>query len=75
MTEWFQTTFKLQSRKRGCYLVTDEVVQGIGEALKTFKVGLCHIFLLHTSAGLTLNENCEQSVRRDMEKVMSKLVP
>jgi secondary thiamine-phosphate synthase enzyme len=50
-------------------------LSAIGEDLKKFRVGLCNIFLLHTSAGLCINENCDPTVRKDMEKVLSKLVP
>jgi len=65
-TEWFQKSFQLKGRKRGCYLITDEILSNIQKELSGFQVGLCNIFLVHTSAGLTLNENCDPSVRRDM---------
>ena len=72
---WFQRTFKLKSRKRGCYLITDEILAPIHEALSTFKMGLCNIFLHHTSAGLALCENYDPTVQKDMENVFNKLVP
>lgn len=74
-TEWYQKTIQLKSRKRGCYLITEEILSMIGEELKKFQVGMCNIFLLHTSAGLTINENCDPTVRKDMERILSKLVP
>lgn len=75
MSEWFQKTIKLKSRKRGCYLITDEILSQIGGDLKTFRVGLCNMFLLHTSAGISINENCDPTVRKDMETILNKLVP
>lgn len=75
MSEWFQKSITLKSRKRGCYLITDEIVNSINEDLKKFKIGICNIFIMHTSAGLCINENCDQTVRKDMEKVLNRLVP
>ncbi|KAG9389673.1 Uncharacterized protein family UPF0047 [Carpediemonas membranifera] len=62
---WFQKTISLKSRPRGFHLVSDEIVQKLPE-IRKFKVGLCHLFIQHTSAGLTLNENADPSVRSDM---------
>lgn len=52
---WAQQSFTLKAQGQGCHLVTDEVLKEIGPNLKQFKVGMCNIFLLHSSAGLTLN--------------------
>ena len=65
-SHWAQKTFKLKSRKRGCYLITDEILTPIQEELKAFKMGLCNIFLHHTSAGLALCENYDPTVQKDM---------
>lgn len=65
-SHWAQKTFKLKSRKRGCYLITDEILAPIQEELKAFKMGLCNIFLHHTSAGLALCENYDPTVQKDM---------
>lgn len=51
---WFQKTFSLKSRSQGCYLITDEVLSQIGSDLKKFDVGMCNVFMPHTSAGLAL---------------------
>lgn len=75
MTEWYQKTITLKSRKRGCYLITDEVVGSIFEDLKKYKIGMCNMFILHTSAGLSINENCDPTVRKDMETVLNRLIP
>ncbi len=74
-SSWFQKTFSLKSRKRGCYLITDEVISPIAAELKTFKMGLCNVFLPHTSAGLALSENYDPTVQKDMETAFNRLVP
>ncbi|KAK9486153.1 hypothetical protein V1527DRAFT_407254 [Lipomyces starkeyi] len=71
---WSQKTFSLQSRSRGCYLVTDEVVQSLPE-IKDFKIGLLNLFMQHTSAALTLNENWDSDVRLDMTDALEKIAP
>ena len=72
---WFQKTFKLKPRKKGCYLITDEVIQPVREELKTIKVGLCNVFLPHTSAGIALCENYDPTVQKDMEVSFNRIVP
>lgn len=54
MNLWSQKSFKLKSRKKGCYLVTDEIIYPIAEELKNYSIGMCNVFLKHTSAGLAL---------------------
>lgn len=54
---WSQKQFTLPSRSRGSYLITDLVLKELGPELRTYKVGLLHLFVQHTSCGLTLNEN------------------
>lgn len=67
-----QKEFQLRARTRGCHLVTDEVVRGLG-ALP--EVGVLHLLLKHTSAGLCLNENWDADVRHDMNVIFNHLVP
>jgi secondary thiamine-phosphate synthase enzyme len=67
-----QTTITLPSRSRGFHLITREVLHGAGELPET---GLMHVLVQHTSAGLTLNENADPSVREDFEAFMNDLVP
>ena len=67
-----QKEFQLRARTRGCHLVTDEVVRGLG-ALPD--VGVLHLLLKHTSAGLCLNENWDADVRHDMNEIFNHLVP
>ncbi|EOC3069924.1 YjbQ family protein [Cronobacter malonaticus] len=71
---WFQQTLTLKSRPRGFHLITDEIVSQL-PALSQVQTGLLHLLLQHTSASLTLNENCDPSVRRDMERYLQTAVP
>lgn len=71
--QWLQKEVILRARDRGCHIVTDEVLTGIQE-LNQIKMGLCHVFIHHTSAALSVNENSDPSVRRDMEMAMNRIV-
>jgi secondary thiamine-phosphate synthase enzyme len=71
---WAQRRITLEPRPRGFHLVTGEVVAALPE-LRELRVGLAHLFLLHTSASLTLNENASPDVRRDFEAWFSDAVP
>lgn len=71
---WFQQTLTLRARPRGFHLVTEEILENI-EGLSRVSVGLLHLLLQHTSASLTLNENCDASVRRDMERHFLQAAP
>ena len=71
---WIQKTISLPASPRGFHLVTREVVSGIPEIAK-LQTGILHVFILHTSASLTLNENADPDVRIDMEMAANHLVP
>ncbi|KAK3074819.1 hypothetical protein LTR53_002414 [Teratosphaeriaceae sp. CCFEE 6253] len=71
---WTQKQFTLASRSRGSHLITDEVVKHLPE-LKSYKVGLLHLFIQHTSCGLSLNENYDTDVRADMSDALDRLAP
>jgi secondary thiamine-phosphate synthase enzyme len=71
---WLQKTLTLSPRARGFHLVTREIMEQLPE-LGDFHVGLAHFFLLHTSASLTINENADPDVRRDMERQFQVLIP
>ena len=71
---WTQKTIELQPRTRGFHLITSEIEEKIPELAK-FHVGLCHIFVHHTSASLTVNENADPSVRKDFEAFFRQSVP
>ena len=67
-----QFEFYLKEKKRGFHLITDEILSNID--ISDIKCGTLHLFLKHTSAGLTLNENCDPSVRDDMESFFNDTV-
>jgi secondary thiamine-phosphate synthase enzyme len=67
-----QKTFTLPSMPRGYHLITRHVLGAIGDLPDT---GLMHVLIQHTSAGLTLNENADPSVRDDFESFMNHLIP
>jgi secondary thiamine-phosphate synthase enzyme len=71
---WVQRELRLRPRPRGFHLVTDEVLAGMPE-LREVRAGLAHLFLRHTSASLTLNENASPDVRRDFASWFDEAVP
>jgi len=71
---WIQTNFNLRPQPRGFHLVTDEIVASLPDLAK-FEVGLLHLFLQHTSASLTINENADPAVRADFERWVRQAVP
>ena len=72
--KWLQKELTLQPRRRGFHLVTREIVDAIPE-LQSFSTGMAQVFILHTSASLTLNENADPDVRTDMESHINVMVP
>jgi secondary thiamine-phosphate synthase enzyme len=71
---WAQREIRLQARPRGFHLVTGEVEAALPE-LRDLRVGLAHLFIRHTSASLTLNENASPDVRRDFDAWFDRAVP
>ena len=71
---WQQCLLTLKPRSRGFHLVTDELVAKL-PMLADYRIGMAHLLLQHTSASLTLNENCDPSVRSDMEAHLHWLAP
>ena len=71
---WIQRELTLDPRPRGFHLVTREIEQAIPE-LSDMKVGVATIFIKHTSASLTLNENASPDVRRDFESWTNEAIP
>jgi secondary thiamine-phosphate synthase enzyme len=71
---WVQREIRLAPRPRGFHLVTREVAEGVPE-LGDVGVGLLHVFVRHTSASLTLNENASPDVRRDFASWFDRAVP
>jgi secondary thiamine-phosphate synthase enzyme len=71
---WVQRELTLDPRPRGFHLVTDEVERGVPE-LSDVGAGIALVFIQHTSASLTLNENASPDVRRDFESWVNEAVP
>ncbi|KAF2171060.1 hypothetical protein M409DRAFT_51286 [Zasmidium cellare ATCC 36951] len=71
---WFQKQFTLPSRSRGSYLITDHILSELPE-LRTYKVGILHLFVQHTSCALSLNENWDEDVRTDMSDALDRIAP
>lgn len=71
---WLQREYRFKARRRGYYLVTDEVLKQMPE-LSTLSVGLLHLFIKHSSASLTINENADPTVREDFESFFNHAVP
>lgn len=71
---WQQKNISITPKRRGFHLITGEIEQQLLE-INEFSVGLLHLFIQHTSASLTLNENADPTVRIDMESHFNKFVP
>lgn len=69
-----QTTITITGKPRGCHLITGEIERAIDD-LGAPQSGLAYLFLQHTSASLSINENASPDVRRDMESILNHLVP
>ena len=69
-----QKEFTLSSKSRGFHLITQEILNQIPQ-LSEVSTGIAHIHIKHTSAGLTINENADPSVRRDFETHFNRMVP
>ncbi|MFI8619990.1 MAG: secondary thiamine-phosphate synthase enzyme YjbQ [Marinomonas sp.] len=70
---WYQKEIRLPSKPRGFHLITDDIVRAMPE-LKRMKIGVCHVFIQHTSASLTINENADATVREDFENYFNRTV-
>ncbi len=71
---WLQREIHLKPKPRGFHLVTDEVLRELPE-LGNVRIGLMNVFILHTSASLTINENADPTVRQDFESYFNRAVP
>jgi len=72
--DWHQAQIELKPKKRGFHLITEEILDQLPE-VRRFSVGLAHIFIQHTSASLSINENADPTVRSDMEAHFNEMVP
>lgn len=71
---WFQKEIRMSPKPRGFHKVTREIEEQVPE-LGSFSIGIAHIFIKHTSASLTINENADPDVRIDMESYFNKIIP
>jgi secondary thiamine-phosphate synthase enzyme len=71
--KFFQQTITLEQKKRGFHLITDEVIKAVPQ-LQELNTGICHVFIQHTSASLTINEDADPTVRKDFEMFFNKAV-
>ena len=72
--KYFQKEVTLESKKRGFHLITDTVINFIPE-ISQINMGQLHVFIKHTSASLTINENADNTVREDFESHFNRMVP
>lgn len=68
---WSQVEFKLEKQNRGFHLITGEILNHLPQLPRT---GILHLFIKHTSASLSINENFDSDVRHDLESIFNKLV-
>ena len=71
---WIQKTITLSAKSRGFHIITHDVLENIPE-LKDLKTGILQLFIKHTSASLTINENADPTVRTDFESHFNMLAP
>lgn len=71
---WIQKEITLSQKPRGFHLITGEILKQLPE-IKDVSVGLLNIFIKHTSASLTINENADPDVRVDLESYLNRLAP
>ena len=71
---WHQSEIEILSNKRGFILITDIIIDQVS-AISNYKTGILHLFIKHTSASLTINENADPTVRSDMEAHFNHMVP
>jgi secondary thiamine-phosphate synthase enzyme len=71
---WFQRQLQFQPRRRGFHVITDEVIAALPE-LRQMCAGLLHVFIQHTSASLSINENADPDVPADLESSLNAIAP
>lgn len=71
---WFQKTFRLPAYGRGFNIITKEIKAEL-DSISRVKIGICHIFIHHSTASLTINEQTDPTVREDFESHFNAMVP
>jgi len=72
---WFQHEVTIKAPSRGCHLITNDINRAIKDSISGIKIGMVNLFIQHTSASLTINENADPDVRIDLETALNKIVP
>lgn len=70
----FQQSLQVKEKKRGFHIITSEIINALPQ-IKDLKSGICQVFIQHTSASLSINENADPTVRKDFETFFNKTVP
>lgn len=70
--QWYQVTFRIPPQRRGFHLITSVVRDSVPD-IDRFEVGLLHLFIKHTSASLSINENADADVPRDLEMAFNQI--
>ncbi|MBB3123468.1 MULTISPECIES: secondary thiamine-phosphate synthase enzyme YjbQ [Mesoflavibacter] len=73
--KFFQKEISLTPQKRGFHLITSEILDKISTEIQSIKIGQLQVFIKHTSASLTINENADPTVRVDFESYINRFVP
>lgn len=73
-TRWIQRQIRLAPYRRGFHEISEKIFEAVPE-IADFRVGLLHVFLQHTSASLTINENADPDVPRDLERSLNAIAP
>ena len=71
---WIQKEIRLKPKVRGFHLITDELLRELPE-LRNFRIGMMNVFIMPTSASLTINENADPTVRQEFESYFNHAVP
>jgi secondary thiamine-phosphate synthase enzyme len=71
---WTQKTLTIPAKQRGFHLITDQVISQLPQ-INAINIGLFHLFIQHTSASLSINENADPTVRQDLESHFNQFVP
>jgi secondary thiamine-phosphate synthase enzyme len=74
MMKIYQQPIRLAEKRRGFHIITSEIINALPQ-ISEIKAGICQVFIQHTSASLTINENADPTVRKDFEMYFNKNVP
>ncbi|WP_040521890.1 secondary thiamine-phosphate synthase enzyme YjbQ [Aliiglaciecola lipolytica] len=71
---WIQKVITINAKARGFHLITQEILRNLPE-IREIQVGMLNLFIQHTSASLTINENADPTVRIDLESHINRMIP